>query len=68
MDQFVFCGACLTVFMHCLLKPFAIFLGVVVILLLNVMGVLSVDGADLLDRPGMYFQGMCVLCPFQVYI
>ena len=37
------------------------FLGVVVILLLNVMEVLSVDGGALLDIPCMAFQRMCVL-------
>ena len=46
----------------CLVKQFAIFLCVVVILLLNVMEVLSVDGGALLDRPCMVFQKMCVLC------
>ena len=43
-------------------KQFAIFLGVVVILLLNVMEVLNVGGGALLDRPCMVFQRMCVLC------
>ena len=47
--------ACLTVFVNCLIKQFAIFLGVVVILLLNVMEVLSVGGGALLDRPFMDF-------------
>ena len=42
MDLFVLCVACLTVFVNCLVKQFAILLGVVVILLLNVMEVLSV--------------------------
>ena len=37
MDLFVLCVACLTVFVNCLLKQFAICLGVFVILLLNVM-------------------------------
>ena len=37
-------------------EQFAIFLGVVVILLL------SVGGAALLDRPCIVFQRMCVLC------
>ena len=36
MDLFVLCGAYLTVFANCLLKLFAICLGVVVILLFNV--------------------------------
>ena len=43
-------------------KQFPIFLGVDVILLLNVMEVLSVGGATLVDRPCMVFQRMCVLC------
>ena len=37
MDLFVLCVAYMTVFVNCLLKLFAICLGVVVILLLNVM-------------------------------
>ena len=53
---------CLTVFVSCLVKQFAICLGVVVILLLNVMEGFSVGGGALLDRPCMVFQRMCVLC------
>ena len=49
------------VFVNCLVKQFAICVGVVAILLLNVMEVLSVGGA-LLDRSCMVFQRMCVLC------
>ena len=56
------CVACLTVFVNCLVKQFAICLGVVAILLLNVMGFLSVVGGALLDRPCMVFQRMCMLC------
>ena len=59
MDMFVLCVACLTVFMT---KEFAISLGMVVILLLNIMEVLSVGGGALLDRLCMVFQSMCVLC------
>ena len=44
-----------------LLNNFAICLGVVAILLLNVMDVFSVGGGALLDRPCMVFQRMCVL-------
>ena len=62
MDLFVLCVACLTVFLNCLVKQFAICLGVFVILLLNVMDLLSVVGGALLDRPCMVFQRMCVLC------
>ena len=40
---------CLTVFVNCLVKQFAICLGVVAVLLLNVMEVLSVGGGALLD-------------------
>ena len=46
----------------CMFVGFAICLGVVVILLLNVMAVFSVGGGDLLDRPCMVFQIMCMLC------
>ena len=56
------CVACLTVFVNYLVKQFAICLGVVDILLLNVMEVFSVGGGALLDRPCMVFQRMCVLC------
>ena len=62
MDMFVLCNACLTVFVNCLVKQFAICLGVVVILLLNVMEVFSVGRCALLDIPCMVFQIMCVLC------
>ena len=55
MDMFVLCVACLTVFVNCLVKQFALCLGVVVIWLLNVMEVFSVDGVALLDRPCMVF-------------
>ena len=56
MNLVVLCGACLTVCMNCLGKQFAISLGVIVILLLNVMEVLGVGGGALLDRPCMVFQ------------
>ena len=56
------CIVCLTVFANCLVKQFAICLGVGVILLLNVMEVFSVGGGALLDRPCMVLQRMCVLC------
>ena len=49
MDLFILCVACL------------IFLGVVVILLLNVMEVLSLGGGALLDKPCMVFQRMSVV-------
>ena len=50
------------VFVNRLVTPFAICLGVVVILLLNVMEVFSVGGGALLDIPCMVFQFLCVLC------
>ena len=62
MNLFVLCVACLTVFVNCLVKEFAICLGVVVILLLNVMEVLSVGGGAMLDRSCMVFQRVCVFC------
>ena len=62
MYLFVLCVSCLTVFVNCLVNHFAICLGVVAILLLNVMEVFSVGGGALLDRPCMVFQRMCVLC------
>ena len=52
-DLFVLCVACLTVFVNYFVKQFAICLGVVVILLLNLMEVLNVGGGALLDRPCM---------------
>ena len=61
MCLFVLCVACLTVFVNCLVKQFAMCVGVVAILLLNVMDVFSVCGGALLDRPCMVFQRVCVL-------
>ena len=62
MDLFVLCVSCLTVFVNCLVKQFAICLGVFVILLLNVMELLSVVGGALLDRPCMVLSIECVCC------
>ena len=61
---FVLFVACLTVFVNCLVKQFAMGLGVVAVLLLNVIDVFSVGGGGgaLLDRPCMVFHIMCVLC------
>ena len=56
------CVACLTVFVNCLVKQFAMCLGVVTILLVNVMDVFIVCGGALFDGPCMVFQGVCVLC------
>ena len=55
------CVACFTVFVSCLVKQFAICLGVVAILLLNVMDVFSVGGGALMDRPCMVFK-KCACC------
>ena len=49
-------------FVNCLVKQFAMCLGVVAILLLNIMDVFSVGGGALLDRPCMVFERICVLC------
>ena len=62
MYLFVLFVACLTVFVICLVKQFAMCLAVVAVLLLNVMDVFSVGGGALLDRPCMVFHRMCVLC------
>ena len=62
MDLFVLCVVCLTEFVNCLVEQFVMCLGVVAILLLNVMGVFSMGGGALLDRPCMVFQRMRVLC------
>ena len=55
------CFVC-CVFVNCLVKQFAMCLGVVAISLLNVMDVFSVCDGALLDRPCMVFQRLCVLC------
>ena len=47
---------------NCFVKQFAIYFGVVAILLLNVMVVFSVGGGALLNRPCMVFQILYVLC------
>ena len=62
MYLFVLFVACLTVFVNCFLKQFAMCLGVVAVLLLYVMDMFSVGGGALLDRPCMVFHKMCVLC------
>ena len=56
-------------FVNSLMKQFAICLGVVVILLLNVMEVFSVVGGARLDRPCMVFQRVCVVsrCSFHMF-
>ena len=49
-----------TVFVNCLVKQFAMCVGVVAILMLNVMDVFSVCGGALLDRPCMVFQRVII--------
>ena len=75
MCLFVLCVACLIVFVNCLVKQFAMCVGVVAILLLNVMDVFSVCGGALLDRPcvilhtmssGNSLQLLCIL-PFGMF-
>ena len=59
------------VFVNCLVKQFAICLGVFVILLLNVMDVFSVVGSSLFDRPCMVFQlpkNVCVVSVIPVIV
>ena len=53
------CLVCCVLDSVCLVKQFAMCLGVVAVLLLNVMDVFSVGGGALLD---MVFHRMCVLC------
>ena len=59
MDLLVMCVACLTVFVNCLVKQFAICLDVVFILLLNVMVMFIVVRGALLDIPCMVFERVC---------
>ena len=49
-------------FVNCLVKQFAMCVGVVAVLLLNVMDVFSVGSGALLDKPCMVIHKMCVLC------
>ena len=62
IDLFVLCVACLTVFVNCLVKQFAICLGMFAILLLKEMELLCVVVGARLDRLCMVFHRMCVLC------
>ena len=55
MDLLDLCIVCLTVFVNYLVKQFAIFLGMVVILLL------TVGGSAMLDRPCMLPNRVCVV-------
>ena len=62
MYLFVLFVACLTGFVNCLVKQFAMCLCVVDVLLMNVKDVFSVGGGALLNRLCMVFHIMCVLC------
>ena len=62
MDLFVLCVTCLTLFVNCLVKQFAIRLGVFAILLLKIMELLCVVEGALFDIPCMVFHRLCVLC------
>ena len=59
----IFCVLCLSSLV-CVCEQFAMCLGVVAVLMLNVMAVFSVGGGGgaQLDRPYMVFHSMCVLC------
>ena len=61
MDLFVLCVTCLTVFVNCLVKQFAIY-GRGCYSVVECYGVVWVGGTALLDRPCMVLQRVCVLC------
>ena len=61
MCMFVLCVAGLTGFVNCLVKQFAMCLGVVAILLLNVMEMFSVCGGALLENY-VWSSKECVCC------
>ena len=58
------CLSCVLRVCELFVKQFAICLGVVIILLLNVMKLFSVGGGALLDRPWMVFQMLSLCCFF----
>ena len=62
MFLFVLCVACLTVFVNCLVKQFAMCLGIVAILSLNVMDVFSVYWCSVGESMYGLPQSVCVLC------
>ena len=62
MCLFVLCVACLTLFVNCLVKQFAMCLGVVAILLLNVMDVFSVCVVVLCWIDHVWYSKECVCC------
>ena len=61
MYLFILCVSCFTVFVNCLVKQFAMCVGVVVILLLNLREVFSVGEGALWDRP-------CCVCDPSVHL
>ena len=60
MDLFVLCVACLTVFVNCMAKQFAICLGVFCYFVVECDGVVC-GWRVLLDRPCMVFHRRCVV-------
>ena len=57
------CVACVTLFVNCLVKEFAICFGVVVILVSNVMEVLC-----WIDRAWSFKESVCCACDPSVYL
>ena len=64
MDLFVLCDASLTVYVNCLVKQFAICLGVFAVLLLKVMELLCVvgDAIYLIDHVWSSIECVCCTC------
>ena len=62
MCLFVLCVACLTVFVNCLVKQFAMCVGVVAFLLLNVMDVFIVCVVVLCWIDHVWSSKECVCC------
>ena len=62
MYLFVLCVACLTVFVNCLVKQFAMCVGIVAILLLNVMDVFRVCVVVLCWIDHVWSSKECVCC------
>ena len=69
MNLFVLCAACLTVFVNCLVKQFAIWFDVVAILLLNVMVVFVwVEVLCWIDRVWYSKECACCACDHSVHL
>ena len=70
MDLFVLCVACLTVFVNCLVKQFAMCLGMVTVLLLKVMDGFSVCVVVLcwIDRVWSSTECACCACDPSVHL